>query len=101
MMFGQGSVQEIPQRLAPVPVHTTQPEYTDAARKAKIEGAVLLQVEVDENGMPTSAKVIQSLDKGLDQKAIEAVLKWRFKPALKYGNPIPGSVKIEVNFRLL
>jgi len=101
IVFGQGSVQEIPQRSVPVPTHTAQPEYTDDARNAKIEGAVLLQVEVDEKGVPTEAKVIRSLDKGLDQKAIEAVLKWRFKPALKYGNPVPSSVKIEINFRIL
>ena len=85
----------------PVPTHRAEPEYTDDARNAKIEGSVLLQVEVNEKGIPTEAKVIRSLDKGLDQKAIESTLKWRFKPASKYGNPISGSVKIEVNFRLL
>ena len=101
IVFGQGSVQEIPQRSVPVPTHIAQPEYTDDARNAKIEGAVLLQVEVDEKGIPTEAKVIRSLDKGLDRKAIEAALKWRFKPALKDGNPAPSSAKVEINFRIL
>jgi periplasmic protein TonB len=78
-----------------------QPEYTDDARNARIEGAVLLQVEVDEKGVPTEAKVIRSLDKGLDRKATEAVLKWRFKPALKDGKPVPSTAKIEINFRIL
>ena len=98
--FGQGSVQEYPRSSPPVPTHIAQPEYTDDARNSKIEGAVLLQVEVNEKGIPTEAKVVRSLDKGLDQKAIEAVLKWRFKPGLKDGKPVPVSAKIEMNFRI-
>jgi TonB family protein len=101
VVFGQGSVQEIPQRSMPVPTHIAQPEYTDDARNSRIEGAVLLQVEVNEKGIPTEAKVIRSLDKGLDRKATEAALKWRFKPVLKNGTPIPSSAKIEINFRIL
>jgi TonB family protein len=45
--------------------------------------------------------VIRSLGLGLDQKAIEAVQKWRFKPGQKDGKPVPVSANIEVNFRLL
>jgi TonB family protein len=101
VVFGQGSVQEIPQRSMPVPTHIAQPEYTDDARNSRIEGAVLLQVEVNEKGIPTEAKVIRSLDKGLDRKATEAALKWRFKPALKDGKPVPSSAKVEINFRIL
>jgi hypothetical protein len=48
MIFGQGSVQEIPRSSAPVPTLMAQPNYTDHARKLKIEGAVLLQVEINE-----------------------------------------------------
>jgi len=77
-----------------------QPEYTDEARNSRIEGAVLLQVEVDEKGIPTEAKVIRSLDKGLDRKAIESTLKWRFKPALKDGKPVPSTAKVQINFRM-
>ena len=98
--FGQGSVQEVPQRFAPVPTHIAQPEYTDDARNSRIEGAVLLQVEINEKGIPTEAKVTRSLNNGLDRKAIEAVLKWRFKPALKDGKPVASSAKIEINFRI-
>ena len=100
IVFGQGSAQENHRRAAPVPTYIAQPEYTDDARNSRIEGAVLLQVEVDEKGIPTEAKVIRSLDKGLDRKAIEAVLKWRFKPALKDGKPVPSSPKIEINFKM-
>jgi TonB family protein len=56
---------------------------------------------VDENGVPKEIKVIRSLGLGLDQKAIEAVQKWRFKPGVKDGKAVPVFANIEVNFRLL
>jgi TonB family protein len=98
--FGQGSVQEYPRSSAPVPIHRSEPGYTEEARNAKIEGAVLIRVVIDENGVPTEPKVERSLDKGLDEKAIEAVKKWRFKPGLKDGKPVPVSASIQIIFTL-
>ena len=99
--FG-GSVYKIGGGVsAPVPVYRPEPEYSEEARKAKWQGAVLLQLVVDENGVPQDIKVIRSLGLGLDQKAIEAVQKWRFKPGQKDGKAVPVSANIEVNFRLL
>jgi TonB family protein len=86
---------------APVPTLRIDPEYSEEARKAKWQGAVLLQVTVNESGVPQDIKVVRPLGMGLDQKAIEAVQQWRFKPGLKDGNPVPVSANIEVNFRLL
>jgi len=86
---------------APVPIFKPEPEYSEEARKAKWQGAVLLEIVVDENGVPQNIKVLRSLGLGLDQKAIEAVQKWRFKPGLKDGKAVPVSANIEVNFRLL
>jgi len=86
---------------APVPIFRPEPEYSEEARKAKWQCAVMLQIVVDENGVPQDIKVVRSLGLGLDQKAIEAVRKWRFKPGLKDGKPVPVSANIEVNFRLL
>jgi TonB family protein len=85
---------------APVPIVKPEPEYSQEARAAKWQGAVLLQLVVDENGVPQDIRVVRSLGLGLDQKAIEAVQQWRFKPGLKDGNPVPTSAIIEVNFRL-
>ena len=101
VVFGQGSVQEIPQRSGPVPTHVAQPEYTDDARASGIQGSVMLQVEVNEKGIPTEARVVRSLDEGLDRKATEAALKWRFKPVLKDGKPVPSSASIQINFRIV
>ena len=85
---------------APIPILKPEPEYTEEAHTAKLEGAVLLQLVVDENGVPQDIRIVRSLGLGLDQKAIEAVQKWRFKPGLKDGKPVPVSANIEVNFHL-
>jgi len=99
--FGGGAYKIGGGVSAPVPIFRPEPEYSEEARKAKWQGAVLLQLVVDENGVPQEIKVVRSLGLGLDQKAIEAVQKWRFKPGLKDGKPVPVSANIEVNFRLL
>ena len=99
--FGGGAYRIGGGVSAPVPVFRPEPEYSEEARKAKWQGAVLLSLVVDEDGTPKDIKVVRSLGLGLDQKAIEAVQKWRFKPGLKDGKPVPVSANIEVNFRLL
>jgi len=78
-----------------------EPEYSEEARKAKFQGTVILFVVVDEKGNPRELKVIRPLGLGLDQKAIEAVEKWKFKPGMKDGKPVAVQATIEVNFRLL
>jgi len=99
--FGGGAYRIGGGVSAPVPIFKPEPEYSEEARKLKWQGAVLLSLIVDENGVPQDIKVVHSLGLGLDQKAIEAVQKWRFKPGLKDGKPVPVSANIEVNFRLL
>lgn len=83
-----------------VPIHTVQAQYTEEARSAKIEGTVMVQVVIDEAGIPQDPKVKQGLDKGLDEKAIEAVRLWRFKPALSFGHPVSAPVTIQIVFKL-
>jgi TonB family protein len=86
---------------APIPIYRPEPEYSEEARKAKFQGTVVLSIVVDERGSPTQFKVIRPLGLGLDEKAIEAVQKWRFKPAVKDGKPVAVLATVEVNFRLL
>jgi TonB family protein len=78
-----------------------EPEYSEEARKAKFQGAVVLQIIVDEKGLPRDIKVIRPLGLGLDQKAVEAVEKWKFSPGKKDGKAVPVIAQVEVNFRLL
>ena len=85
---------------APVLIHKVEPDYTEEARKAKYQGTVLLYVEIDPNGTATNIRVQRSLGLGLDEKAVEAVKQWKFKPGQKNGQPVTVAATIEVNFRL-
>ena len=85
----------------PTVIFKVEPEYSEEARKAKFQGTVVLFVVVDEKGNPRDLRVIRPLGLGLDQKAIEAVEKWKFSPGKKDGKPVPVQATIEVNFRLL
>ncbi len=85
----------------PVPIYKIEPEYSEEARKAKYSGTVLLSVIIDANGNTRDIHVIRPLGLGLDEKAIEAVSKWRFRPAMRNGKPVAVQAQVEVNFRLL
>jgi TonB family protein len=99
--FGGGAYRIGGGVSAPVPIFQPEPEYSEEARKAKWQGSVLLSLVVDESGKAVQIKVTKSLGLGLDQKAIEAVEKWRFKPGTKDGKPVAVIASVEVNFRLL
>jgi TonB family protein len=83
-----------------VPLLTPQPEYTEEAKRAKLEGTVLVHLIVDVDGNPQDIQVRGSIGKGLDEKAAEAAAKYKFAPALRWGIPIPFPVTLEINFRL-
>jgi TonB family protein len=78
-----------------------EPEYSDEARRAKVQGTVLLYLEVDSEGKPRNITVRQGLGLGLDEKAISAVMHWKFRPGKQNGRAITTLAMIEVNFRLL
>ena len=85
----------------PVPIFSPEPEYSEEARKAKFQGTVTLSVEVDASGRVRNVNVMRRLGLGLDEKAIEAVQRWRFKPATMGGQPVPMLAEVRVSFRLL
>src|SRR5947207_2945435 len=84
----------------PALVRKVEPVYSDEARLARFEGRALLEAVIDVTGAPTAIKVLSPVGMGLDQKAIECVQMWQFKPGLKNGSPVPVTVSIEVNFRM-
>jgi TonB family protein len=84
----------------PVPVYTPDPQYTEAARKAKLSGNVVVSLIVDSSGQPQNVHVARGLGNELDEKAIEAVQQYRFKPATKDGEPVAAYLMVEVNFRI-
>ncbi len=86
--------------LAPRAVYAPDPEFSEEARKAKCQGTVVLWLIVGPDGRTHDIRVQRSLGMGLDEKAIEAVQRWRFEPARKDGVPVAVEVAVEVNFRL-
>jgi periplasmic protein TonB len=82
-------------------IRKVEPEYSEEARKAKFQGVVVLYIVVDPNGNAINPKVMKSLGLGLDEKAVEAVKQWKFKPGYKDGKPVAVAATVEVNFRLL
>jgi TonB family protein len=84
----------------PQPIHTAVAEFSEQARRRKIQGVVVVSVLVNEDGVPIDPRVEKSLGYGLDEKALEAALKSQFKPAMRDGQPVAVRIMIEENFKL-
>jgi TonB family protein len=82
-------------------IKKVEPQYTEEARAAKYQGVVVVSVVIEPDGTADTFQVVKSLGLGLDEKAIEAVQQWQFKPGIKNGVAVPVKAVIEVNFKLL
>ena len=82
------------------PVNVPPPAPVASSQPARGEWTVTLSLVVDSEGHPRNVHVVRSLGMGLDEKAIEAVSKWRFEPGLKNGYPVAVQIAVEVVFRL-
>jgi periplasmic protein TonB len=85
---------------APSLIYAPDPEFSDEARRAKYQGICLVGLIVDAQGNPQQVHVVRPLGMGLDEKALEAVRQYKFKPAMFKGKPVPVEINIEVNFRI-
>ena len=84
----------------PQVIFNPEPSFSDEARKAKAQGIVMLLVVVGKDGHTYDIRVGQSLGLGLDEKAIEAVRNWRFRPGTLNGQPVATQIAVQVDFRL-
>jgi periplasmic protein TonB len=84
----------------PIPIFTPEAEFSDEARRQKHQGACMISVIIDAQGNPQNARVLQPIGMGLDEKALQAVMRYRFKPAKKDGRPVAVRIAVVVNFRL-
>ena len=84
----------------PKAIYSPDPEYSETARQAKLQGTCVLWLVVGPDGKPRDIRVLRTLGLGLDEKAIEAVKHWRFEPAMKDGKPVAVQINLEVNFHL-
>ena len=99
----QGAVIDVgPGISPPQPTFTPDPDYPLSVRKGKhkIQGTCVLGLTVDERGRVRDVHVTRSLDKRLDQNAIDAVKQWKFNPATRNGKPVAVFTSVEVDFRL-
>jgi periplasmic protein TonB len=85
---------------APTLIYSPDPEFSDEARRAKYQGVCIVGLIVDTLGNPQNIHVVRPLGMGLDEKAMEAVRQYKFKPATYKGKPVPVLINIEVNFRI-
>ena len=86
---------------APRLVYKIEPEYSEEARKARYQGSLTMRVIVDEQGVVRHVEISHPLGLGLDERAVEAVRKWRFQPGRQNGKAVPVWAVVEVFFRLL
>lgn len=84
----------------PKAIYAPQAEYSEEARSARLEGTCVLSLIVGTDGKPGNIVVVKKLGKGLDEKATEAVSRWRFEPARRYGRPVPTHLTLNLQFKL-
>ncbi len=86
---------------SPVVLYQPDPQFSEEARKAKFSGNVVVYLWVDTDGRPSHIRVVRGVGMGLDEKAVEAVRQYRFKPAMKNGKPVTVDLYVDVNFQIL
>jgi TonB family protein len=82
----------------PVLAHKTDAIFTDFALRDKVKGQVQIRMVVDSNGVPQHLAITRPLGYGLDEKAADAIAKWRFTPAMRAGQPVPSSIVVNLDF---
>ena len=93
----------VPIRTATPPsvLKRVEPQYTEAARRARCQGTSVLDVVIKKDGTPDVLGIVRSAEcADLDDSAIETLKQWRFKPGTRDGHPVDVRIKIEVNFNL-
>ena len=85
---------------APEVIHSVEPEFTEDARRANFQGSVSIRLIVDSQGNPQDVQLVRHLGMGLDEKAIDAVRQYKFKPAMYQGHPVSVQIVIDMDFHL-
>jgi len=92
-----GGLVTPPQRIEATAV---KPQYTEMARRARLSGIVVAEAIIDEHGDVTNIRILKPLPMGLDHAAIEAMARWKFRPATLGGKPVKVYYNLQVNFQV-
>lgn len=82
-------------------IYKEEPEFSDEARKARHEGTVIIDLDIDANGRPVNIHVVRGLGMGLDERALAAVAHWKFRPAMAGDRAVAAPARVSVTFHLL
>jgi len=98
-------VEDVPIRVggpvsAPELIKRINPEYPEVARKARIQGVVILEAIIDKEGSVTNVRVLRGLPMGLSDAAQNALMRWKFKPAMMNNRPVSVYYTLTVTFTL-
>lgn len=85
---------------SPRAIFTPEPEFSEEARKAKYQGAVMIDAVIGTDGRVHNARIVRALGMGLDEKAMQIVKLWKFDPGKKDGAPVPVAMTLEIDFNL-
>jgi len=96
----KGAVRAIGEIKPPKLIKKVDPRYPEEARKARVEGIVILEARADERGNVDKVRVLRSKDPYLSQAALEAVRQWKYKPFYRKGKPTPIVFTVTVRFKL-
>jgi TonB family protein len=84
----------------PSVVYKVDPEYSQKARQAKINGSVTASLFVETDGTPSAIRIVKGIGDGLDEEAVYGIMQWRFQPATRNGKPHRQAATVNVNFRI-
>jgi periplasmic protein TonB len=89
------------ERTEPRLLRKVDPVYTEAARRAGLQGKVAYRLTVNAAGVPERLELVRGLEASLDRQAANAIAQWRFAPATEDGKAVPWVGIVEVEFRLI
>ena len=95
--------QELSHTAPPKVIHRADPEYTKEALDARLQGVVSLTAVVGVDGLPSEIQVVKELGMGLDEKAVECLRQWRFKPSTNYKlwpAEVAEKITVQITFQL-
>lgn len=95
-----GDAEDDREITPPVKLHTPPPQYTERARKARVQGTVILMAILDRKGAVDCIQVLRGIEPSLDRSALDTVKTWRFEPGRLDGEPVEVYYNLTVNFTL-